>query len=168
MKILLMTAALLAATTSTSSAEDDPAILACEEAVKLGLKTPKSYERAEAAIVGDTVHLTFDAVNVYNAPLRQAESCLFYLSDENTTAAIAPMGLPELTAKVKLFTEKTKLAKTAEQVKAIEEESKLIQVEIMATQMKAISTEMKLRKTTAIKYPVPLSVTQVKPKPKAF
>ncbi|MDH2092048.1 hypothetical protein N5K21_25305 [Rhizobium pusense] len=44
----LIAATLVAATNSVGSvyAADDPAILACEEAVKMGLKAPKSYERA--------------------------------------------------------------------------------------------------------------------------
>ncbi|MDH2092049.1 hypothetical protein N5K21_25310 [Rhizobium pusense] len=112
--------------------------------------------------------MTFDAVNEYNAPLRQNGTCLFYLSDENTTAAIAPMGLKELAAKVKNFTDRAKLATTPDQAKSIEEEGKVLQLEVLSTQMKAMSIEMKLRNTPSIKYPIPLAETRVKPGPKAF
>lgn len=163
---MLATAAFLAAGVGHSA--DDPATLACEEAVKQGLKAPKSYERAEAAIVNDTVYLTFDAVNEFNAPLRQSETCTFYLADGDMAAAMAPMGLKELVAKVKRFEEEAKGVTNAEQAKAIEEKGKALQLEVLSAQMKAVAIEMKLRKMPSLTYPIPLSQTQVKPGPKNF
>lgn len=56
---------------------DDPAIAICEDVVKAQLKAPKSYERVDAAIDGNKVVITYDAVNEFNAPLRHTKVCAY-------------------------------------------------------------------------------------------
>jgi hypothetical protein len=67
---------------SHAYAAEDPAIVVCEEIAKARIKTPKSYERVSAEIHANRVYLVFDAVNVYNAPIRDHYECAFELSDE--------------------------------------------------------------------------------------
>lgn len=69
---------------ATAHAADDPAITICEEVIKAKLRAPKSYERVSAVIDGVRVHVTFDAVNVFNAPLRDRKTCRFALTANNT------------------------------------------------------------------------------------
>lgn len=61
---------------------DDPAITACETALKASLKSPKSYERVNAKLNGNTVVVNYDAVNSFNAPIRGKKTCAFDL-DKN-------------------------------------------------------------------------------------
>lgn len=70
-------ALLLLAVATPSFAADDPAVTICETVLKARLKAPKSYERVDAAISRNLVRITYDAVNVYNAPLRDVKVCAF-------------------------------------------------------------------------------------------
>jgi hypothetical protein len=70
--VLVMASAL-----SQPAFADDPAVVVCEAVIKAGLKAPKSYERVASAITGTTAHVRYDAVNVYNAPLRHEQDCRF-------------------------------------------------------------------------------------------
>lgn len=56
---------------------EDQAIIACENIVKSELLAPKSYESASRTAIGNMVSITFDAVNKYNAPIRQTQRCEF-------------------------------------------------------------------------------------------
>lgn len=56
---------------------DDPAIKVCEFALKRRLVSPASYHRVAARIAGNSVELTFDAANAYNAIIRQTHTCVF-------------------------------------------------------------------------------------------
>ncbi|WP_157784541.1 hypothetical protein [Sinorhizobium fredii] len=76
----LATALFLSAQVAYSA--DDPAIILCEEIAKARIKTPKSYERVSAEIQANKVYVVFDAVNLYNAPIRESYACAFELSDE--------------------------------------------------------------------------------------
>jgi hypothetical protein len=73
----LLTIALLIAT--PAYAADDPAVLVCEEIIRARIKTPKSYERVAAEIRGSEVRVIYDAVNLYNAPIRSNHTCAFQL-----------------------------------------------------------------------------------------
>lgn len=62
---------------------DDPAIVACETVLTAQLKSPKTYERHEAKIIGSAVDITYDAVNAFNAPIRNQKRCSFKLTEDN-------------------------------------------------------------------------------------
>lgn len=59
--------------------KDDPAVVACEIALKAQLKSPKSYERVKSEINQNLVLITYDAVNSFNAPVRGEKLCYFDL-----------------------------------------------------------------------------------------
>lgn len=62
----------------------DPGLLACEAAIKQGLKAPSSYSRVKVDGGGSVYTIEYDAVNSYNAPLRQAGTCFY---DHTTKSA---------------------------------------------------------------------------------
>ncbi len=73
-----------------TSKEDDPAVMACETVLKAKLKSPKSYERVEAKISGSVVIIAYDAVNSFNAPIRDEKVCNFELNNDGNFALAAP------------------------------------------------------------------------------
>lgn len=56
---------------------DDPAILVCEEIIKLELLAPRTYERVTARIEDQAAHISYDAMNAAGVPIRNARSCVF-------------------------------------------------------------------------------------------
>lgn len=56
---------------------EDPAVEICEAVLKAQLKAPKSYERVSASIKGSRVIIVYDAVNEFNAPLRNSKTCAY-------------------------------------------------------------------------------------------
>lgn len=75
-------------------AEDpDIAITVCEAALKARLKAPSSYRKIEASISGNSVFLTYDAVNSYNAPLRAMKACKFNYKNMHFTLGIQTSSL---------------------------------------------------------------------------
>jgi len=56
---------------------DDPAILVCEEIIKLGLVAPKTYERVTARVEGLTANVSYDAMNPAGVPIRHVQGCVF-------------------------------------------------------------------------------------------
>lgn len=66
----------------------EPAIEACENLLKDRLKSPASYKRVAAAVEGDSVSISYDAANSFNAILRGSEVCRFY-RDEDRKIRIA-------------------------------------------------------------------------------
>jgi hypothetical protein len=59
----------------------DPEIRACDEAVKAKLKSPSTYKR----ISQDGVEIVYEAVNSFNAPIRDRGNCYY---DRNTDSAV--------------------------------------------------------------------------------
>lgn len=77
MRIVVMLAALLLSAPAYAWFWSDPAITACEAVIASQIDTPKSYELVTADVSGQTVLVTFDAVNHYNAPIRTHYECFF-------------------------------------------------------------------------------------------
>ncbi|MBK3745625.1 hypothetical protein G3A39_41425 [Paraburkholderia aspalathi] len=77
MRIAVILAALLLSAPAYAWFWGDPAISVCEAVIASQIATPKSYERVTADVSGQTVLVTFDAVNHYNAPIRTDYECLF-------------------------------------------------------------------------------------------
>lgn len=66
---------------------------ACEEAVKLSLKSPSSYESIELDVFTHSepvVYMRFDASNSFGVPLRRSAMCRFY-SDAKESKKLAGM-----------------------------------------------------------------------------
>lgn len=142
------------------AAADDPAILACEEVVKYGLKTPKSYERVDAVVVGSEVLLSFDAVNEYNAPIRHRQLCGFTKIDEGHIQ-IEPPGLQELKLITADFERRSKKVTTQAQADAIIKEGQALQMKVLARQTAAMVIGMRLDKQGLLKIPIDKTTVKV-------
>lgn len=81
--------ALIALTACTAARAQDRAISACENIIKGELIAPKSYEAVSRVAVGNTVQITYDAVNKYNAPIRATDRCEFVQTTSGWKLAIA-------------------------------------------------------------------------------
>ena len=65
-----------------------PSLVACDAAIKSKLRSPSTYQRVSDSGAGEVVTIEFDAVNSYNAPIRQKATCLYYPDKRQATAII--------------------------------------------------------------------------------
>jgi hypothetical protein len=68
----------------------DPAIRACEFAVRQALKTPSTYQRISAAIDARSVSLSFDSQNSYGALIRSRAKCNFWKRRGDYSGQVTP------------------------------------------------------------------------------
>jgi hypothetical protein len=72
------------------SAVDAPEVTSCEQYVQAKLRSPSTYKRVSTATVRladkggpyQSVMIEYDAVNAYNAPLRDRQLCRFPIKDD--------------------------------------------------------------------------------------
>lgn len=167
MKIALSILALTVATPATAqTVVDDPAIVICEAVLKAKLKAPKSYERVDAKIVGDRVYITYDAVNVYNAPLREIETCAYSLGEDGTFS-ISSVEMQEATARLKALTSEMQSKSAAElgdkRVEEITREVKEFQAQFADIVMRSLAQVMIAEETGL--HPIKQANTTLKASP---
>jgi hypothetical protein len=141
--------------------EADPALKVCEVAIKHLLKAPKSYERVSSAIVGPEVIVTYDAVNEYNAPLRDVQTCEFYKDKDKSKVALVPLGLRELFATTADIAKRTYQLRTTAAAKRLQQEAKNAEALSVLIPMRHLVVALEAAKVTT--YPIPAAATKVVP-----
>lgn len=141
------------ATASNASAEDS-ATLACESVIVSELIAPKTYQRVSSSVVGNSVLISYDAANIYNAPLRNTRECRFAWSESGWTLQ-------------KEFSEdrmKLEFAALVQKVQAgamsqSEAQAKVVEIEREQSALLVKETIREMRARAAGPYPIPQTRT---------
>jgi len=158
---VILGAAMSAAIASGSMAanEADPALAVCEIAIKKSLKAPKSYERSSFSIVGHQVFVTYDAVNEYNAPLRNSQVCEFFM--DQGKVALVPLDLRRLIRVASDIKQRTGSIANTSDAKRLEKDAIAAQVSMTATMVRHAAVSLEAAKAT--EYPIPPANTEIVP-----
>lgn len=126
----LSLAFLLISPSLAASQEQDIAITVCEAALKARLKAPSSYRQIYATIIGNSVILEYDAVNSFNAPLRDKKVCEFNQENDGRFF-LAPADTKPLTEKFKSLKARADAARSEYERAAIKAEFEAAQFEMI-------------------------------------